>query len=1022
MQYKKFIPLAFALSSCSPVPCQINDNFSDGDFNMNPTWSGSTDIFVVNANQELQVFNTTGGQSYLSTQTSNPSIDNKEWRFTVKQTFSGSDNNHSRIYLVANGPDLSFGNATSGSNTTGYFLKLGEAGSTDAIKFFRDDGPLGIVEMAAGTAGLVASSFNINIQVIRDNVGNWSVNVDPSGGTNFISEFSIFDNTFNQTNFFGLSCIYTSSNATKFYFDNIYFGNEIPPAVINTPNVRSVVINEIYADPTPSNGMPDAEFIELYNADSLPYELSGWKLVNTTSEKTIPPFLLNPNEYVIICDANNTSLFPNSIGISALTALTNAGDSLTLLDFNNNVIDIVSYTDEWYNSTEKSDGGWSLEQMNPYKICSGKFNWSASNNSVGGTPGIQNSIYNNSPDNEGPQLLSWNLNQANEVTLLFSESIDITLSSNFICTNTQISNVQLSESNTVVVITFNANIQPETFYTLTQSALSDCEGNISNFFLEIYQGKIPEFGDLIFTEILADPDPVVQGIPSEFIEVFNKSSHTLELHGLAINSCVFEGSQLLLPNEYLILGDITESLSFLSTSNKLLIPSFPTLTNSGMLLKLSMNGMHLDSIRYSIDWFDNSFKADGGWSIELVNPYLPCSTSNNWKACENEIGNSPGYQNSVYSLMPDVSKPELLYLTLEDSSLALHFNEPVTLYGNLFQEENLVGNFLSNNPSTQINLIASVLLESSIFNFTLEGISDCSGNSTSISFEWGYPENASLENLVINEILFNPYVGGFDFVELRNTTTKAICIKNLSIANGYLNTGADNEMGTTEGRIILPNEFIVFTENAKNLEELYPSIQTKNIIQLSVLPSFNNSDGTCIIYSSENEIIDELNYSESMHFQLLNSFEGVSLERLSDAMPTDQQSNWHSASEASGFATPGIANSQSISIENMSGVFELSTSIFSPDNDGMDDVIQFHFSEMKSGCVGNLTIYNERGIRVKRLIRNEYLGPKGIAIWDGLSDNGEALAIGIYIATFEAFNEDGIQVNYKRDFILARKL
>ena len=77
---------------------------------------------------------------------------------------------------------------------------------------------------------------------------------------------------------------------------------------------------------------------------------------------------------------------------------------------------------------------------------------------------------------------------------------------------------------------------------------------------------------------------------------------------------------------------------------------------------------------------------------------------------------------------------------------------------------------------------------------------------------------------------------------------------------------------------------------------------------------------------------------------------------------------------------------------------------------------------MKSGCVGNLTIYNERGIRVKRLVRNEYLGPEGNAIWDGLSDNGEALAIGIYIATFETFNEDGIQVNYKRDFILARKL
>jgi hypothetical protein len=744
--------------------------------------------------------------------------------------------------------------------------------------------------------------------------------------------------------------------------------------------------------------------------------------VNSTTEKTLPSYLLNPNEYVIICDANSTSFFPNSIGISVLTALTNSGDSLTLIDFNNNVIDLVSYSDDWYNSSEKSDGGWSLEQINPYKICSGKLNWSASNNTQGGTPGFENSLYNITPDSAGPNLISWNVNQANQVTLVFNESIDTTLSSNFICTNTQISNVQFSESNTVVVITFNANLQPETFYALAQSALSDCDGNISNFSIEIYQGKIPEFGDLIFTEILADPDPVVQGIPSEFIEVYNKSSHTLELHGLCINSCVFEGSHLLLPNEYLILGGVTESLSFLSVSNKLLIPSFPTLTNSGMLLKLSMNGMHLDSIHYSIDWFNNSFKANGGWSLEMVNPNLPCSTSNNWKACENEIGNSPGYENSVYSLMPDVSMPELLYLTLEDSSLAIHFNEPVTQNGNLFQEENLVGNFITENPSTLIILNASEVLNTEVLNYTLEGISDCSGNSTSISFEWGYPEDASPLNLVINEILFNPSVGGFDFVEIFNTGSQAVSLKNTSLANASSSSGGQLETLTSEGRIILPNEYIVFTEDEKNTEELYPSIQTKNIIRVNALPTFNNSYGTCIIYSNQNEIIDEMNYSESMHFQLLNSFEGVSLERLSSELPSAQESNWHSASESSGFATPGAENSQSISIENMNGVFELSTSIFSPDNDGMDDVIQFHFSEMKSGCVGNLTIYNERGIRVKRLIRNEYLGPEGNAIWDGISDNGEALAIGIYIATFEAFNEDGIQVNYKRDFILARKL
>ena len=1022
MHYKKLIPLALTLCSCSPVPAQINDNFSDGNFSTNPTWTGSSDVFIVNPNQELQLNNVASGQSYLSTPTNSTSLANREWRIQVKQSFAGSENNHSRIYLSANTEDLSYLNATSGSNTTGYFLKLGEGGSNDAIKFFRDDGASGVVELGAGTSTSIASSFNINIQVIRDELGNWNVNVDYSGGTNFQQEFSVLDNTYALGNFFGMSCIYTSSNATKFYFDNIYFGNEIPPAVINTPNVRSVVINEIYADPTPSNGLPDVEYIELYNTASLPFELSGWKLVNSITEKIIPPFTLLPNEYVIICDATHADLFPNSIGIAALTALTNAGDSLTLKGLYNEIIDIVSYTDSWYNSSEKADGGWSLEQINPYKTCSGKSNWTASTNAIGGTPGAANSVFNNSPDITGPEMLSWGFTQANQIVILFNESIENSNSSNWNCGNSPISNIALTEGNATATITFNTNLQPEIHYTIHHSNLVDCEGNASEFSLEIYLGKTPELGDLILTEILADPDPVVQGIPAEFVELYNKSSHTLELKGLTLNNVIIEEQFLLAPNSYVVLGDQSEALGFLSVTSKILLPSFPTLTNSGMLLKLEMNGAHLDSVRYSIDWYNSSFKASGGWSLELINPNLPCSNSSNWKPCEDEMGNTPSLKNSVYSIQPDETIPELIYVTLGDSSVILHFNEPVTLDGELLQEETSLGNFIQEIPSTRIIIESSELMNSNVHHYALQNISDCSGNSTSISFEWGYPIAANIGNLFINEILFNPFTDGSDFVELYNPTSECVLLKNVSLANEETSSGGLAETITSEGRIILPYQHLAFTEDGNDLLSIYTTLHPKNIFRVQALPSFNNTSGSCFLYSNQNEIIDELQYSESMHFQLLSSFEGISLERLSTEMPTDQSSNWHSASEAAGFATPGIKNSQALGVENTTGTFELSSTVFSPDNDGLDDVVQFHFSEMKSGCVGNLTIFNERGIRVRRLMRNEYLGPEGNIIWDGLSDEGEALAIGIYIVTFEAFNEDGIQVKHKRDFILARKL
>ena len=129
--------------------------------------------------------------------------------------------------------DLSFTSATTGTQGLGYFLKLGEAGSTDAIKLCRDDGASGIVELAAGSSGLIAGAFEIRIQVLRDAAGLWQVQVDPSGGVNFSSEINVIDNTYSTTSYLGVSCLYTASNANKFYFDDIYCGAPIPPPIIS---------------------------------------------------------------------------------------------------------------------------------------------------------------------------------------------------------------------------------------------------------------------------------------------------------------------------------------------------------------------------------------------------------------------------------------------------------------------------------------------------------------------------------------------------------------------------------------------------------------------------------------------------------------------------------------------------------------------------------------------------------------------------------------------------------------------
>ena len=52
----------------------------------------------------------------------------------------------------------------------------------------------------------------------------------------------------------------------------------------------------------------------------------------------------------------------------------------------------------------KQTGGYSLELINLNDPCSDMSNWSASNSETGGTPGTENSIYDNNADEDAPYI------------------------------------------------------------------------------------------------------------------------------------------------------------------------------------------------------------------------------------------------------------------------------------------------------------------------------------------------------------------------------------------------------------------------------------------------------------------------------------------------------------------------------------------------------------------------------------------------------------------------------------------
>jgi hypothetical protein len=156
---------------------------------------------------------------------------------------------------------------------------------------------------------------------------------------------------------------------------------------------------------------------------------------------------------------------------------------------------------------------------------------------------------------------------------------------------------------------------------------------------------------------------------------------------------------------------------------------------------------------------------------------------------------------------------------------------------------------------------------------------------------------------------------------------------------------------------------------------------------------------------------------------LLVSSKGVSLERIDYNRSTQDASNWHSASQSVGFGTPAYRNSQySENTSNNHREISVEPEVFSPDNDGFQDVVNITFKSDVPGNTGSITIFDDRGRAVRSLVKNELWGNTGTYSWDGITDDRDKARIGIYVILVEVFDLNGNTHSYKKTCVVGAKL
>jgi hypothetical protein len=562
--------------------------------------------------------------------------------------------------------------------------------------------------------------------------------------------------------------------------------------------------------------------------------------------------------------------------------------------------------------------------------------------------------------------------------------------------------------------------------TLEIVKISDLKGNVAASIASNFTFYSPQKYDVNITEIFADPTPSV-GLPEcEYLELYNRSEHPININNWELlfnDKTIVFPDVILEPGNYYLLVKSSCADAFEGNIHKITFGSLPALINTGMLLQLVDNyGQIIHVVEYSDAWFTDELKKEGGYSLEMIDKENPCLGKSNWAASIADLGGTPGSENSVNEMETENKMPFISSWNLaSNKSIHIVFSENM---------DSLSGADINNYfLIPQIGHPEQVFVEAPFFNkaelkfkdefsfgtsysldFENSKITDCSGNQLAdAKISFGLPETCDSADVIINEILFESTDPVPEFIELFNQSDKIIDLNDfhISTVDSY-SREIKNSMNLAESQLFLyPRDYFVFTENKENLLLAFPSAIESKVFCPESWMTLTNEGGLLQLTSADSSIIDLAIFNTDMQFSLLSETAGISLERISAEKPGNIPQSWHSASEKSGYGTPTLPNSQNIDSVNTTNTFTIEPKEISPDNDGYDDIITIGYSFNKPGYILSATIYDLSGRRVRELTNNELCNISGSIIWDGLDKNGNRLTMGYYIIFLEAVHPTG---------------
>jgi len=541
---------------------------------------------------------------------------------------------------------------------------------------------------------------------------------------------------------------------------------------------------------------------------------------------------------------------------------------------------------------------------------------------------------------------------------------------------------------------------------------------------------------IVINEIMADPTPVV-GLPDrEYLELYNVGSVPVNMKNWILelgSKQKILPDMTIAPNGYILLTG-TGGAKDLQSYGKVVEISGFVLTNTGLLLSLFTPERSLaDQVSYLPSMHKKGF-SEGGYSLERIDPERFCGESGNWATSLAASGGTPGAENSVRASNPDQTPPQVISAQFCDHSwLEVKFSENVIFPGAVsdFVQKippGLVTDSIKLDPvafSMKIWFRPVSVMNGVTYTINLQGFTDDCGNvMPSFPLKFGYYIPVK-SDLLISEVLFDPYPEGSDFVEIYNNSGHEVDLSELFLATRDGNNALKQiiQLSYTQ-QYLAPGAYLALTKSREGVLRFYHSKCDTCFLEMTKFPTLMNQSGCVVILNLSQVVLDEMAYAKEMHDTWIVDSEGISLERISFGVETSQLNNWHSASRTTGFATPGYQNSVSEEEESVdsSRLVFAEPLIFSPNGDGINDVLNIHLNTGGLGWILNITILNCNGRIVRYLANNLTVGQSDLVVWDGLRGDFQKVQPGIYILNISLFSRTGKTVNKRLACVVTDRL